>query len=596
MRISSHPRREQQTGHLILYVLSTILLLILLVGCNGAMTTNNKTQSNKLTSTVGGQPISCTSHSSNPVTLIMYCSSEKQAWIDDVVPDFNKQHISACDGPITVKATPVGSGTSMQEIADGTIQPDIWSPAGSVWLTLLNSQWVKKHGSDIVATGATDSPSLVTSPVVIAMWKPEAEALGWPNKAIGWSDIVALSTNPRGWAAYGHPEFGDFKFGHTRPDDSNSGLDSIIAENYAAVGKLRELSLADVTNPTTQDFVANVESSIIHYGDSTGFFANEMFTQGPNYLSATVMYESLVVQANEGQLYPHLAYPVVAIYPKEGTFYSDHPYTILQASWVTPAKRAAALAFRNFLLAPAQQKKALQYGFRPADLSVGVGSPINSAHGVDPSEPKSLLQVPSADVTQAIETSWEQQRRKVDVMLVLDRSGSMNDLVGGLSKIEKAKQGLTEFVNLLGNSDGLGLTVFSTNTNVLTPVSALGPKRQSVLSNISGIDVSGSTRLFDTIAEQANALKTLPSKHIKVLIVLTDGMDTSSKLSVSQLLSQITASGANAGEGVKIYTIAYGNDADVSELTKIAGATGGQEYAVTPQNINQVYLQICRFF
>jgi len=526
----------------------------------------------------------------------MYCSSEKQAWIDDVVPDFNKQHISACDGPITVKATPVGSGTSMQEIADGTIQPDIWSPAGSVWLTLLNSQWVKKHGSDIVATGATDSPSLVTSPVVIAMWKPEAEALGWPNKAIGWSDIVALSTNPRGWAAYGHPEFGDFKFGHTRPDDSNSGLDSIIAENYAAVGKLRELSLADVTNPTTQDFVANVESSIIHYGDSTGFFANEMFTQGPNYLSATVMYESLVVQANEGQLYPHLAYPVVAIYPKEGTFYSDHPYTILQASWVTPAKRAAALAFRNFLLAPAQQKKALQYGFRPADLSVGVGSPINSAHGVDPSEPKSLLQVPSADVTQAIETSWEQQRRKVDVMLVLDRSGSMNDLVGGLSKIEKAKQGLTEFVNLLGNSDGLGLTVFSTNTNVLTPVSALGPKRQSVLSNISGIDVSGSTRLFDTIAEQANALKTLPSKHIKVLIVLTDGMDTSSKLSVSQLLSQITASGANAGEGVKIYTIAYGNDADVSELTKIAGATGGQEYAGTPQNINQVYLQISRFF
>src|SRR6266568_6504607 len=72
MRISSHPRREQQTGHLILYVLSTILLLILLVGCNGAMTTNNKTQSDKLTSTVGGQPISCTSHSSNPVTLIMY--------------------------------------------------------------------------------------------------------------------------------------------------------------------------------------------------------------------------------------------------------------------------------------------------------------------------------------------------------------------------------------------------------------------------------------------------------------------------------------------------------------------------------------------
>src|SRR5215471_16588329 len=272
MRISSHPRREHHTVRLTLYVLSTILLLILLVGCDSATTTNNKTQSNKLLSTAGGQPISCLTHSSNPVTLIMYYGSEKQAWVQDVVADFNSQHISACDGPITVKAPPIGSGASMQEIADGTIQPDLWSPAGSVWLTLLNAQWEQKHGADLVATGATDAPSLVTSPVVIAMWKPEAEALGWPNKALGWSDIAALSTNPHGWAIYGHPEFGAFKFGHTHPDYSNSGLDAVIAENYAALGKVRGLTAGDVNNSKTRDFVANVESSIIHYGDSTGFF------------------------------------------------------------------------------------------------------------------------------------------------------------------------------------------------------------------------------------------------------------------------------------------------------------------------------------
>ena len=322
----------------------------------------------------------------------------------------------------------------------------------------------------------------------------------------------------------------------------------------------------------------------------------EMFNKGPGYLSAAVMYESLVVEGNESQLYPHLAYPVVAIYPKEGTFYSDHPFAIPQASWVTPAKKAAALAFRNFLLAPAQQQKALHYGFRPANPSVSIAAPIDAAHGVDPSQPKALLQVPSVAVINAITASWNQLRRKVDVMLILDRSGSMNDPVGGSSKIEGAKQGLAEFVNLLGDSDGLGLTVFSTDTNVLTAVSPLGTKRQATLSQINGIVADGSTRLFDTIAEQQQALQALPSKHIKAIVLLTDGQDTSSQRSLKQLLSQITPSAENAGEGIKIYTIAYGNDADVSALTQIASTTGGQEYAGNPQNIRQVYLQISEFF
>jgi len=585
-----------RTAHSAFYVVWIACLLILLSGCIGGTNTGNKNQGNQGAPSSAIQPIQCSEHSSNPVQLTMYYGSEKQAWMQDVVANFNSLHMTACDGPITVKATPIGSGLSMQEIVSGKIQPDIWSPAGSVWLTLINAMWQKQHSSGLISTGATDSPSLVTSPVVIAMWKPEAIALGWPTKAIGWSDIADLSTNPRGWAAYGHPEFGDFKFGHTRPDDSNSGLDAIIAENYAALGKVRELSLSDVNNPVTRDFVSNVESSIIHYGDSTGFFANEMFTKGPNYLSAAVMYESLVVEANEGKAYPHLAYPVVAIYPKEGTFYSDHPFAILQASWVTPEKKAAALEFRNFLLAPAQQKKALQYGFRPADLSIGISSPVDSSHGVDTSEPKNLLQVPSASVIQAIESSWEDQRRKVDVMLVLDRSGSMNETVNGQSKIEKAKQGLIQFVNLLGNSDGVGLTVFSTDANVLTPVSALGPKHQDLLNTINSIQASGNTRLFDTIAEQVNSLKSIPSKHIKVVIVLTDGLDNNSQLTISSLINHIAASGANAGEGVKVYTIAYGSDADVSGLVRIASATGGLEYAGTPQNIIQIYTQISQFF
>ncbi|HEX3642933.1 MAG TPA: VWA domain-containing protein [Ktedonobacteraceae bacterium] len=583
--MQQHPVRRCQQMSLTLFIMWSLFFVIISSSCGTSPTQTKQ-----------GSPISCSSHSSQPVTLTMAYSSEKQAWIEDVVKDFNGQQMTACDGPITVQATPTGSGQSMQQILDGSLQPDIWSPAGNVWITLLNAQWRSKHGSDLVGTGANDTPSLVSSPVVIAMWQPQAKALGWPQKPIGWADIVKLSTDPQGWKTYGHPEFGQFKFGHTHPEYSNSGLDAVIAMNYAATSKLRGLTVDDVNSSSTKDFVANVESSVIHYGDSTGFFADKMFRQGPSYLSATVMYENLVIEANDGKKYPHLPYPVVAIYPKEGTFNSDHPFAILQGSWVSPAKQAAAQAFRNFLLASAQQTKALQYGFRPADPNTKLAAPIDSAHGVDPTQPSTVLPIPNADVVRAIQASWQGQRRRVDVMLILDRSGSMNDLIGNIPKIDGAKSGLKEFVNFMSDQDQLGLTTFSSSADVLTPISPLGPKRQDILSRIDGINASGETLLFDTIGQQFQALQQFPSKHIKAIVVLTDGQDTKSSLKVGQLVNRVTASGEDAGEAIKIFTIAYGTDADTNALTQIASKTGGQEYSGTPQNIQEVYQQISEFF
>src|SRR5215471_3728461 len=117
--ISRHPPKEQRTIHLTFSVLWTAFLLALLVGCNGDTNASNMSQENKATQTSLNQSITCSEHSSNPVSLTMYYGSEKQAWISDVVSNFNGLHMTACDGPITVKATPIGSGSSMQEIASG---------------------------------------------------------------------------------------------------------------------------------------------------------------------------------------------------------------------------------------------------------------------------------------------------------------------------------------------------------------------------------------------------------------------------------------------------------------------------------------------
>lgn len=565
--------------------------------CLGAFLTLSAC-SNPLTQTPAPGPLvsSCATHSSTPVTLTLAYTTEKQAWMQAAVAGFNRLQPRACDGPITVRTIAYeGSGQSMQSILDGTITPDIWSPAGNVWLTLLNAQWQQKHSTPIVGNSANENPSLVKSPVVIALWQPMAEALGWPTQPIGWSQIASLSTSGKNWAAYGHPEWGDFKFGHTNPDDSNSGLDAVIAENYAAVHKRRDLNETDVRASATRAFVTGVESSIIHYGESTGTFASEMFTRGVTYLSAAVMYENLVVEANQGQ-FGHLPYPVVAIYPDEGTFLSDHPFALLHARWVTPAQQAAAQVLRDYLLAPAQQQLALHDGFRPG--TGAIAAPITRANGADPAQPSTLLPVPDASVVRAIQASWQTQKRNVDVMLIIDRSGSMSAAAGQISKIEGARMGLAEFINLLGDNDAAGLTAFSDQEQTLSPLSQLGPKRRQILQEINAITPDGQTRLYDTIADQFQQLQRFSSRHIKAIVVLTDGIDDASTLTLTRLLQQVTPTGSNAGAGIKIFTIAYGDPQTVDgrALSQIAALSGGQEYAGSPQNIRQVYLAISTFF
>src|SRR5262249_50596565 len=155
------------------------------------------------------------------------------------------------------------------------------------------------------------------------------------QRPVGWSDVLALASDNNGWASRGHAEWGRFRFGHTHPLYSNSGLISILAEVYAGSGKVAGLTLPEVTDSKVAAFVSQIENSVVHYGSSTGFFGRKMFDNGPEYLSAAVLYENMVIEANTAPSKPVL--PVVAIYPKEGTFWSDHPAGIVQRPWVTDA-------------------------------------------------------------------------------------------------------------------------------------------------------------------------------------------------------------------------------------------------------------------
>jgi Ca-activated chloride channel family protein len=525
------------------------------------------------------------------VTVTILYGSEKQQWLDPLVKQYNsEQHKTASGKVINITATAMGSLESFQAINSGQVQATVWSPASTLYIPVGNAEWRKTHSDDLV-TGTPDK--LVLSPVVIAMWRPMAQALGWPNKALGWADIAQLAISDKGWAAYNFPEWGAFKFGHTHPDYSNSGLVSVIAEAYAAAGKQRGLAAADLQDPKVQTFMNQVESSIIHYGTSTGFFADRMFQGGPSYLSAAVLYENLVAAQEDARLKGTSSQlSVVAIYPKEGTFWSDHPYAILNAPWVTADQKEAAQTFEKFLLDKPQQLAAMQLGFRPADPAIPLTAPLDADHGVDVQQPKTVLEVPNADVISAALALWRQTKKPVDVSLVLDVSGSMAG-----DKISAARSSVGQFVNLMDDNDRLALTIFNNNITPITPLGTLGPKRADVNTHVSGLVEGGGTALYDAIAQMYDDMATNGNpKHIRALVLMTDGQDTDSTSTLDDLLAKIGKNSEEGGNAIKIFTIAFGSDADQTVLKKIADATGGQEYAADPKTVASTYAAIATFF
>ena len=525
------------------------------------------------------------------VTISMVYGSEKTEWLDPLIQQFNDAKNKTQAGKIIViEGKAMGSIESVRGIIDGTLQPVVWSPASSVYIPVANAEWKKTHADDLVSGTPKD---LVLSPVVIAMWRPMAQALGWPAKTLGWSDIAQLSTSADGWKTFNHPEWGPFKFGHTHPAYSNSGIVSIIAETYAGLNKQRGLTEADLQAPELMNFMSNVESSVIHYGTSTGFFADRMFGNGPSYLSAAVMYENLIVAQETKRLSGKSSQiPVVAIYPKEGTFWSNHPYVVLNAPWVTADQKDAAGIFETFLLDKPQQLKALELGFRPADPSIPITTPVDTQHGADPAQPKTILEIPSATVIDGIQNLWRKAKKPVDLVVVMDISGSMKG-----DKITTARSSLIQFIQKLDDRDQLQINIFSSDITTLTPLSTLGEKRQQVLDSVSGIFEGGSTTLYDATLQAYNDIqKNGNPKHIRAVVVLTDGQDTASTASLDDVLAKINADQGEGGNSIKLFTIAFGSDADKDILKKLADPTGGKQYDSSPENIQKIYDDIATFF
>jgi Ca-activated chloride channel homolog len=559
----------------------------------------------------------------------MAVSSEKIAVLTELAKNFNDSKEAKIGKQcVTVHVSKKSSGSAATALINGWSNPDtdgaqpvVWSPAASGWAGIVNQRAGK--------TLAPEGKPFMLTPLVIAMPAKMATVLGYPGKALGFKDIVELANDPQGWAKYNHPEWGPFRLGKTNPNFSTSGLNFTVAQYYAATGKTRDLTTEDLDRPDVVKFATSVENSVVHYGDITMTFLNNWFAadnrgSSLSYASAVAVEEKSVIDYNLGNPDGELSAgerpraprePLVAIYPSEGTLYSDSPFIILDAPWVTAEQKQAALLFQNYVLTPENQAKVLTYGFRPGNPAVPIGSPIEAKNGVDPMQPSAVLDVPSPSVLIKVLDSWATQRKSARVMLVMDVSGSMGEAaVKGEpeTKLDLAKRAAISALSQFKDDDEVGLRIFSTglatDPNVsfvdLLPVGPIGPQREGLRNKIDGLSPIQGTPLYDVTASSfASMTESFDPKKINAVVLLTDGKNDDGKRAddVQQLneLIQNLQSGSEGGSArpVRLFTIGYGKDADLATLRQLAEATRAAAYdASNPATIEQVFTAVVSNF
>lgn len=171
----------------------------------------------------------------------------------------------------------------------------------------------------------------------------------------------------------------------------------------------------------------------------------------------------------------------------------------------------------------------------------------------------------------------------ISTVLVIDRSGSMERD----AKMAGARDAADTFVEQMRPGDASALIAFSSNVRVLQDFTV----NQAALSNaIAGLNANGGTALYDSIAAGVDLLAAQDGR--RVLLVLTDGEDESSRLNLQDAIA------AANNQGQPVYLVGLGETGffgSINEpvLQRIADETGGAYfYAPHADELAQLYADL----
>lgn len=505
----------------------------------------------------------------------------------------SQQPIRLQDGRnITITCDVRGTGdvvtevlTLAQQLKSGAITgedprfPTLISTDGEIYLTQLAYQVNQLFPGQGYIPDVTEAPLLVNSPMVLMV----PENLAAPILKIANAPYRALvnANNFKDLDSSAPPQA--INFVQAAPNRSNSGLQTLVTQFVEVSGKRPEqLTVADVKQYQNQ--VAKIHSKVTRYGVSTNSLAKAMAQNGPFWASLGSVYESSVIEANSNL--PPGQTKFKAVYPRS-TFSSNMRAVLPNAPWISPQEKEAGEKVIEFLRSPEMQQIAGELGLRPGVPGTPPGVKFSPAFGLEAQPNYDSLRSPPPEVVDAMIKSWIEVAKKPSlVVAVIDTSGSMAG-----NKLPTVQAALQNYVNALAPKDKLALIDFDSEIRPPVVIDGSQAGKNKGLAFIASLKVGGGTKLYDSTLEARNWLRqNLRPGAINAVVVLTDGEDSGSRVSLDRLAKELQKTGFSSDERIAFFTIGFGNEGEfnASALQKIAQLNGGYYSKGDPQTIAQV--------
>ncbi len=192
----------------------------------------------------------------------------------------------------------------------------------------------------------------------------------------------------------------------------------------------------------------------------------------------------------------------------------------------------------------------------------------------------------------------KQAKEGVNVVLVIDDSGSMQATDYTPTRLEAAKRSAAILVRNLDPKDNVGIVVFESGA---TTAAYLTPYKDKALEKLKAIEPrEGKTAIGDGLALAIDMATSIPNKK-KVVILLSDGVNNAGVVSPAEAVQfakteniQVNTIGMGSNEPVVLGYDFFGRpqyaELDEATLRSIATETGGRYYkSVDDETLDEIY-------